>query len=109
MLLEETLKSPIWPILVFWICLVGFGVLIYKYVPPAYQLYRKTQAIAVEFTTFKQEKATFQKQLEAAKAQGFQEGVQSVNIPKKCTAWWFGENSKEKQEQARLAYCKGKL
>ena len=53
--------------------------------------------------------ATMAAKLEAAKAQGFQEGVQSVNIPKKCTAWWFGENSKEKQEQARLAYCKGKL
>lgn len=50
--------------------------------------------------------ATMAAKLEAAKAQGFQEGVQSVNIPKKCTAWWFGENSKEKQEQARLAYCK---
>ncbi len=53
--------------------------------------------------------ATMAAKLEAAKAQGFQEGVQSVNIPKKCTAWWFGENSKEKQEQARSAYCKGKL
>ena len=50
--------------------------------------------------------ATMAAKLEAAKAQGFQEGVQSVNIPKKCTAWWFGENSKEKQEQAQLAYCK---
>ena len=64
---------------------------------------------AENMATLKVEKDTMAAKLEAAKAQGVQEGVQSVNIPKKCTAWWFGENSKEKQEQARLAYCKGKL
>ncbi len=59
---------------------------------------------AESMATLKVEKDTMAAKLEAAKAQGFQEGVQSVNIPKKCTAWWFGENSKEKQKNLLTAY-----
>ena len=62
---------------------------------------------AENMATLKVEKDTMAAKLEAAKAQGFQEGVKSVNIPKTCNAWWFGgKDLKEKHEQARLAYCK---
>lgn len=105
MLLEETLKPPIWRILVFWTCVVGFGAFVYYVAPPAYQFYRSI----LEFTAFKQEKATLQKQLDETYTKGFQDGVKSFNIPKTCTAWWFGTNLKERHDQARQAYCKGKI
>lgn len=108
MLLEKTSRPPLWPTLVIWALIVSFGVLVYNYAPSAYQFYRKTQAIALEFTAFKQDKANHQKELEDTYAKGFADGVKSFSVPKVCTAWWFDTNSKERHEQARLAYCKGK-
>lgn len=46
---------------------------------------------------------------EQAYKKGFEAGRSSAmaSVPKVCTAWWFGEDAKERHKQAVEAYCKG--
>lgn len=52
------------------------------------------------------ERTAMASRLAEARAQGFKEGVKSVNISRACTAWWFNTDAKDRHEQAKLAYCK---
>lgn len=46
---------------------------------------------------------------ELAYSRGYAAGkaANTEALPKVCTAWWFGEDTKARHQQAKLAYCKG--
>ena len=52
----------------------------------------------------KEDIATLKKE---AYDQGFNKGVESVNISKSCVDWWFTTDNKDRHKQAQKAYCKG--
>lgn len=71
--------------------------------------------IAVNMTAFvmwsNRQKESEQVNIEALKKeaydQGFNKGVESVNISKSCVDWWFTTDNKDRHKQAYKAYCKG--
>ena len=57
----------------------------------------KLNSVQVNIETLKKE----------AYDQGFNKGVESVNISKSCVDWWFTTDNKDRHKQAYKAYCKG--
>ena len=85
------------------IVLIGI-MLSVAYFGVCYGLVTKVLGLRAKLESTQEDIATLKKE---AYDQGFNKGVESVNISKSCVDWWFTTDNKDRHKQAQKAYCKG--